>query len=106
MQTEKQKKYTIELVRVGCIECGACAKMAPKFWEMDKKDDKANLKNATERRIKDNVVMNETIQTDDIKGYDGYFQSAKCCPVRVIHIIDNETGKKIEIYTQKVHELK
>ena len=100
------KKYTIELFRIGCIGCGACAKMASKYWSMNKKDDKADLINAEKTINKEETIVKQSLQTNSIKGYDGYFQSAKCCPVRVIHIIDNKTKKKIEIKNQKIHELK
>ena len=105
-QKNNKNKYTIELLRSGCIECGACAKMAPKLWELDKKDFKANLIGAKNRIVtKDGVIIKESLETDDIKGYDGYFQTSKCCPVRVIQIVDNKSKKRLEVVNQKLHEV-
>ena len=64
----------------GCIGCGTCEALCPKFWKMDHEEGKANLIGA---RI-DAKTKEQTLKVDDI----GCNQdAADCCPVQVIHII-------------------
>ena len=82
------KRFKIIHDRPGCIGCGACAVVAPDFWEMndDGKSDiigGVNLKNGQqEKNIKE-------------KEFDINLEAAESCPVEVIHIIDEEKDEKI-----------
>ncbi len=76
---KKEKRYTIEYDREGCIGAGACAAVCPENWFMEA-DNKANLKNKE-------VAEGEEFEKN--------LQAAQVCPVNVIHIIDKQTGKKI-----------
>lgn len=68
--------YKIEHDVAGCIGCGACASICPKYWTMSGSKSKP-LK--TEFPDSD-LAMNK--------------EAAESCPVNVIHIIDAK-GKKI-----------
>ena len=71
--------------RPGCIACGACAAVAPDFWDMDANDGKSNLKNCEKVGDQEHRIINE-------EEFDQNMEAAECCPVNVIHIIDKETG--------------
>ena len=74
--------------RPGCIACGACAAVAPDFWDMDPNDGKSNLKNC--KKVGDQEhrdLLDDEFETNK--------EAAECCPVNVIHIINKETGDKI-----------
>ncbi|MFH0955335.1 MAG: ferredoxin [Candidatus Micrarchaeota archaeon] len=78
--------YKIKFDKPNCIGCGACAAVAPEFWEMqgDKshvKDSKENPDGSEERGISDSQKPKNV-------------EAAKSCPVNVIHLVD-ATGKKL-----------
>ena len=81
-------KREIHHDRPGCIACGACAAVAPDYWEMDPVDGKSNLKNSKKVGEEEHKEINEA-------EFEPNQEAAECCPVNVIHIIDKETGKKI-----------
>lgn len=68
----------------GCIGCGSCAAVCPKFWDMDYEKGKAVLKggkinaqgNESELEIGDN--------SDDIKCNE---EAVEVCPTQVIKVI-------------------
>ncbi len=73
------KKYKVEHDRPNCIGCGACCAVCPSRWEMGE-DGKSNFKG--------NPEIDEAEYKDNKDAADS-------CPVNVIHIIDQETKKKI-----------
>lgn len=81
-------KRQIQHNRPGCIACGACAAIAPEFWEMDEKDGMSNLKNCEKVGDQEHRLI-----TDD--EFEANMEAAECCPVNVIHIIDKETGEEL-----------
>ena len=81
-------KYLIEHDRPNCIGCGACAAVAPEFWEMND-DGKSDVKEGKKRA--------DGWQEREIGGkeFEKNRQAAETCPVNVIHIKDKEKDKKI-----------
>jgi ferredoxin len=82
------KKYTLQHDRPNCIGCGACAVVAPKFWEMND-DGKSDIIGGEH---KPDEWQEKTIEEKD---FDINKEAAESCPVEVIHLIDNDTKKKI-----------
>jgi len=82
------KKYKMEHNRPECIGCGACAAVAPDFWEMND-DGKSDIVNAKDRE--------DGWQEMDLeeKDFEQNKEAAESCPVNVIHLTDNETDEKI-----------
>ena len=74
--------------RPECIGCGACAVIAPEFWEMND-DGKSDILNGEN---KPNNWQEKVIGEPD---FEINLEAAESCPVEVIHIIDNETKEKI-----------
>jgi len=68
--------YKIEHDVVGCIGCGACASICPKYWTMDGAKSKLLKKTCDDKDLTCNK------------------EAAESCPVNVIHITDDK-GKKI-----------
>ncbi|NCN94772.1 ferredoxin [Candidatus Wolfebacteria bacterium] len=60
-----------------CLGCGACAAVCPKFFEMDKKDGLANLKNS--KKVGDNFEL-EINKVGCIK------EAIETCPTKIIKI--------------------
>ncbi|MBU2081912.1 ferredoxin [Patescibacteria group bacterium] len=61
--------------REKCLGCGACAAVCPKFFEIDKKDSLANLKNS--KKVGDNFEL----ESEKI----GYIKEAtEICPIKII----------------------
>jgi len=60
-----------------CLGCGACAVVCPKFFEMDKKDGLANLKNS--KKVGDNFEL-EINKVGCIK------EAIETCPTKIIKI--------------------
>lgn len=71
-------KYKIEFERNKCIGAKSCVDECSDNWEM-KEDGKSNC------RQKD-------IEDDKL---ECNMEAAKACPVNAIHIVNNETGKKL-----------
>jgi ferredoxin len=84
-----KKKYLLEHDRAGCIECGACAAVAPEFWEMSEKDGKSDIVNGEHRK--------DGWQELDIeeKDFQPNKEAADVCPVNVIHLTNKEKKEKI-----------
>ena len=74
--------------RPNCIGCGACAVIAPEFWEMND-DGKSDIISAEH---KPNGWQEKKIEQ---KHFDINLEAAESCPVEVIHIVDEEEDKKI-----------
>lgn len=71
------KKYKVILDRNLCIGAAACEIAAPKFWEIDKEDGKANLKGGGKiegQHEKFEIIIDE-------KDYKIAKDSAEVCPV-------------------------
>jgi len=86
---EEQKTEQVEIPkfkiihdRPECIGCGACAAVAPKFWEMNA-DGKSDLIKGKE------VGETQELELDDL---ENNMEAAEVCPVNCIHIY--EKGKK------------
>lgn len=84
--------YKIDHDRPNCIGCGACAAVAPEFWEMSAFDGKSDIKGG---QCEENggEVVRETLDIDD-NHYIKNKEAADCCPVNVIHLL-NAKGEKI-----------
>ncbi len=82
------KKYILQHDRINCIGCGACAVVAPKFWEMND-DGKSDITGGIH---KPNGWQEKTVEQKD---FDINLEAAESCPVEVIHLIDAEKKKKI-----------
>ena len=72
------KKYRVEFDRENCIGAAACAAVNPDNWEISMQDGKANLK---KKEIDEGELHLN-------------MEGAQACPVKVIHIFDEE-GKKL-----------
>lgn len=85
---EKKKRYTIIYKKNECIGAFACVAAEPNTWKQV--EDKADLIGG-ELKIgeEDEVYIKEV---DDL---ENNLEAAQSCPVNCIHIIDNETGRKI-----------
>ena len=81
-------KFLLEHNRPDCIGCGACAAVAPEFWEMND-DGKSDIKNGKSRQ--DGWQELEVEEKD----FEKNKQAAESCPVNVIHLKNKETGEKI-----------
>ena len=82
------KKYKMQHDRENCIGCGACAVIAPEFWEMND-DGKSDIINGED---KPNGWQEETIGEKD---FEINLEAAESCPVEVIHLTDEDTKEKI-----------
>ena len=71
-------KYRIEFERNKCVGTTACVEECPDNWEI-KEDGKSMFK------VKD---------FDDDK-IEGNMAAAKACPVKIIHIYNNQTNQKL-----------
>ncbi len=63
-----------------CIGCGICFEMQPELWRMSKKDGKATLLKAVEKKKVFVLPVNnmQGLQTQEVK---------KACPVKIIKIV-------------------
>ncbi len=66
--------------RNSCIGCGVCYQMQPAYWRMSKKDGKATLLNAKNKK---EVYVTELMIDDEAHSK----QVMAACPVRVIKIM-------------------
>lgn len=80
-------KFKLIHDRPVCIGCGACAVIAPKFWEMND-DGKSDIIGGK------HVGEIQELELDQ-KDFDINFEAAESCPVECIHIEDEEGKKKI-----------
>ena len=85
--------YTIDHDRPNCIGCGACAAVAPDFWEMSAFDGKSDVKGSEKEEDAGEIIREKLDINDDV--YTKNKEAADCCPVNVIHLINRETGEKI-----------
>ena len=85
--------FKIDHDRPNCIGCGACAAVAPEFWEMSALDGKSDIK-GSQREEDGGEIVREALDINDDQ-YAKNKEAADCCPVNVIHLINRETGEKI-----------
>ena len=70
----------ITLQREKCIGCNYCAELAPEFFRMSKKDGKATLLHAAEKR------GFHTARTPFEHAREPLDKAAKACPVKIIKL--------------------
>lgn len=78
----------IEHDKPNCIGCGACAAVAPDFWEMH--GDKSHLKGSKDGGEFPEGEEREISDADQPKN----MEAAQSCPVNVIHLVGKD-GKKL-----------
>lgn len=63
-----------------CIGCGICFEMQPELWRMSKKDGKATLVGATEKKKVFVLAANKDLRqrTEEL---------TRACPVKIIRIV-------------------
>jgi len=83
-----EKKFLLEYDRPNCIGCGACAAVAPEFWEMHD-DGKSDIKGG---KTRDDKWQELEIEGKD---FEANKQAAESCPVNVIHLKKKDTDEKI-----------
>lgn len=79
---KKNIPFLLEHNRPECIGCGACAAVAPEFWEMND-DGKADIIDC--RMREDDGWEEKDLEKKD---FDQNLEAAQSCPVNVIHIYD------------------
>ena len=86
-------KYKIVLDRAGCIGAFSCATVGKgeDIWEMEESEGKVNLKleGATKTQEKHEVVI------EDEGLVKKAIESGEVCPVKVIKVINLETGEDL-----------
>ncbi|HIH10960.1 TPA: ferredoxin [Candidatus Woesearchaeota archaeon] len=85
------KKYKIVYNRTDCIGAGACATIYSQRWVMNSSDDRADLVGG--KKVGSDPETWEVEFTEE--ELQSFLESAKVCPVEVIHIYELETGKKV-----------
>ena len=70
-----------------CIACGACAAVAPDFWEMSNDDGKADLKESVHTNVPEGIK-----ETRILREIGPNKDAADSCPVQCIHVLP-EGGK-------------
>ena len=76
-------KHLVIHLKKDCISCGACAAIAPDYWEMDE-EGLANLKGST--MVDGHQELD--INTEEARAANQ--EAANCCPVNIIHIKKKE----------------
>ncbi len=76
-------KFKVVHYKKDCISCGACAAIAPQFWEMDE-EGMSQLKGAQE------VGDHWELQMEDDEAKEANQEAADVCPVQIIHINEDE----------------
>ncbi len=72
-------RHTILHFKKDCISCGACAAIAPEYWEMDEQG-LAHLKQG--KAVNSHFELE--IATEDAKATNQ--EAADCCPVNIIKV--------------------
>jgi ferredoxin len=63
-----------------CIGCGICFEMQPELWRMSRKDGKAVLLSAEEKRETHVLVVNKQLVLEAVP-------VAEACPVKIIKTV-------------------
>jgi ferredoxin len=77
-KAKKNKRYTIVYDRENCIGAGVCVAISPDNWYFDD----------------DGLASVVKVDIDEAEFQENY-EAAEGCPVNVIKIYDNETGKQV-----------
>ena len=83
------KKYKVVYARNECIGAAACTAVSTSWVIKEGGDGKADLIGS---QNKPNDIQEKII---DEKEFEHMLESARVCPVNIIHIYDAETGEKI-----------
>ncbi len=75
--------------RKDCISCGACAAIAPDYWEMDE-EGLARLKGSTEKEGHQELE----VHTEEARAINK--EAADCCPVNIIHLVPKDVSRRKE----------
>ncbi len=70
---------TITFKRQKCIGCNYCMEIAPKRWQMSKKDGKSNLIGAKDKKGFWTIKLGEEERDENER-------AASVCPVKIIEI--------------------
>lgn len=70
---------TVTLQRQKCIGCNYCQELCPDLFRMSKKDGKAVLLKATDKKGFASVRANELL-------FEAAVQSSKACPIHIISV--------------------
>ncbi len=84
-------KLRIEYDRGGCIAAWACVSIDSENFAMNDNEAKADLVEGTKLKVEGDKWVKE-IETDDI---DRIIAGANGCPVRVIRVINMDTGEEL-----------
>ncbi len=87
ISASSSKKYKIIYDREGCIGAAACAAVNPQDWDIVE-DGKANLLKSTKTNAHWERIIDESELARNM-------EAAESCPVKVIKIIDLQTGKQL-----------
>jgi ferredoxin len=68
------------LYRNKCIGCGVCQERQPDLWRMSKKDGKATLLGATQKKDTFVLPIHPAFE-------DGARETAGVCPARIIQVV-------------------
>ena len=79
-------KFKVIQFKDDCISCGACAAIAPDFWEMDEQGI-AHLKES----VKVGEQWEKIITSEDARAQNQ--EAADACPVQIIKIKDEKAQK-------------
>ncbi len=71
--------------RERCIGCYACVEIAFQRWRMSKRDGKATLIGAKEKK---NIFLAEAADHE----LEENLKAAEACPVKIIQIVQNNTN--------------
>lgn len=86
---QETKKYKVVFDRENCIGAGACVLAYAERFSMNKNDDKADMLGS----MKNSQGQFEVECT--LRELEEFKAAAQVCPVAVIKIFDQETGKEI-----------
>ena len=84
------KKYKVVFDRTNCIGANKCVGIHPAIWAIDPRDDKAVLPNS---RL--NPANHKYELAIDESALNDFKETALICPVYVIDILDEQTGKSV-----------
>ena len=82
-QSQFQSMVIITLQRKKCIGCNYCVELAPKQFQMSKKDGKSVLLHSTNKK------GFFTIKSPDMSILEDATKAKEACPVNIIHVKEN-----------------
>lgn len=81
MSSSNKNKKWVQHYRENCIGCGNCELVCPKYWEINKEDGKADLKQAEEKN--NGQVFQRKLDIEDTAENK---LAAELCPVGIIKV--------------------